>query len=160
MSLVNLRIQRHYGKKTCWNSCFLPKGGAKIKQSIKLSSKENVVKFALTSKSNRIFARWSVIHAPLAIKLVCCSNSAISIKHTLSSVNTLCQAASTRQVLTGRDDTSVGETDSQSNLSTFQRGPKKQTLNVNFSVCEKNFRMFALPDNHHTASDSLGLYMD
>lgn len=55
---------------------------------------------------------------------------------------------------------SVGENDSKSNLSAFQREPKKQTLNVNFSVCEKNFRMFALPDNQHTRCDSLGLYMD
>lgn len=36
------------------------------------------------------------------------------------------------------------------NLSTAQRKPIKQTFHVNFLVCEKNFRMFELPDNHHT----------
>ena len=93
-------------------------------------------------------------------KIVLCSNSAISIKHRASSANTSNQAVNTRRILTGPAAASVGEADRPSALSGFQRKPKKQTFNVNFAVCEKNFRMFELPDNHHPESDSLCLYMD
>ena len=52
--------------------------------------------------------------------------------------------------MTWRDELYVGEDDSQSSLSTFQRKPKEQTFRVIFSMCEKNFRMFELADNHLT----------
>lgn len=79
----------------------------------------------------KIFARLSGL-TPLTINTVCCRTFAISIKHTLSSVNTPDQAANTRTEVTWRDASSVGENDSQVKLVNISKKTEKANISCKF----------------------------